>query len=267
MQQQWLTFARSLASQAGEIIRQARANDGFDREFKSGHELVTSTDLAVDKFLVDEISKTYPSHVIFSEESSPSTLLDPESDQVVWVIDPIDGTVNFAQGLEHVAVSIGVYQGGQRRVGVVEAPFLHKQYWAAKGQGAFCNDQPLAAASGKALRNAVIATGFPYVRDNLDELLRYVREILTHCQDIRRNGSAALDLCGVAEGILDGYYESVKPWDMAAGALIATEAGAVVGAFGKQRAEWPLELNGDHLLVVSADLYQSILEILQKCKK
>jgi myo-inositol-1(or 4)-monophosphatase len=267
MLQEWLAFARALASQAGEMIRQARDNDGFERDYKGGHELVTSTDLAVDKFLVTAISRAYPNHVIFSEESSPATLLEPESDQVVWVIDPIDGTVNFAQGLEHVAVSIGVYQGGQRRVGVVEAPFLHKQYWAAKGQGAFCNGRRLAVARGKSLRNAVVATGFPYVREDLDELLGYVREILTHCQDIRRNGSAALDLCGVAEGILDGYYESVKPWDMAAGALIATEAGAVVGAFGKQRAEWPQELNGDHILVATADLYQSILEILQKCKK
>lgn len=264
--QKWLESAKNWAFQAGEIIRNGRLNGQFQHDYKLGHELVTSVDLAVDRFLCEQIQTVFPEHLIFSEESSPDLTLALNSGVPVWVIDPIDGTVNFAQGLLHVAVSIAVYYQGYRIVGVVHAPFLEETYHAVRGGGAWLNDQPISVSKRSELRNAVVATGFPYQRDSLPELIQCVAAVLGQCQDIRRNGSAALDLCAVACGQMDAYYESVKPWDMAAGALIAEEAGAVVGSFGGQRAQWPTALNGDNLLVSTPKLFTPLEALLVEAK-
>ena len=264
--ERWLACATDWARHAGNLMREGRSADAFKRNYKSGHELVTSVDLAVDAFICSQIRSVFPEHLIFSEESSPDLNVAMSADVPVWVIDPIDGTVNFAQGLPHVAISIGVFYKGQRWLGVVYGPFLEEMYTAIKGQGAALNGQPISVSWRDNLRNAVVATGFPYQRNTLPELMAYVTAILTNCQDIRRNGSAALDLCAVANGQMDAYYENVKPWDMAAGALIAEEAGAVVGAFGTQRSEWPKEINGDCLLVSTPELFEPIKSLLLKAK-
>ncbi|MFD1381821.1 inositol monophosphatase family protein [Rhodanobacter aciditrophus] len=262
----WLESAKEWALHAGGMMQQGRANAEFKRDYKAGHELVTSVDLAVDDYLCTQIVSTFPGHLILSEESSPDLNVAMASDVPVWVIDPIDGTVNFAQGLPHVAVSIAVFYRGERWVGVVYGPFLNEMYSAVKGKGAWLNDRPISVSGRNVLRNAVVATGFPYQRDTLYELMGYVTAVLANCQDIRRNGSAALDLCAVANGQMDAYYENVKPWDMAAGALIAEEAGATIGAFGAQRAEWPKAINGDSLIVATPELYDAINTLLQESR-
>ncbi|MBM6552161.1 inositol monophosphatase family protein [Marinomonas ostreistagni] len=263
---EWLSYAKSWAKHAGAIMVEAREQADFSAEYKDHHELVTSTDVAIDEYLCRQIRYTFPDHLILSEESSPDLALAHDSDVPVWVIDPIDGTINYAQGLLHVAVSIAVFYRGERWVGVVHAPFLAATYAAAKGQGAWLNDEVIQVRQRDALRNAIIATGFPYQKDALPELMGYLSSVLSHCQDIRRNGSAALDLCAVACGQMDGYYESVKPWDMAAGALIAQEAGARVGHFADTSGQWPLAIDGEHLLVASPDLYQPLFEVLTLSK-
>ncbi len=262
----WLESAKEWALHAGGMMQQGRANAQFKRDYKAGHELVTSVDLAVDDYLCTQIVSTFPGHLILSEESSPDLNVAMASDVPVWVIDPIDGTVNFAQGLPHVAVSIAVFYRGERWVGVVYGPFLNEMYSAVKGKGAWLNDRPISVSGRNVLRNAVVATGFPYQRDTLYELMGYVTAVLANCQDIRRNGSAALDLCAVANGQMDAYYENVKPWDMAAGALIAEEAGATIGTFGAQRAEWPKAINGDSLIVATPELYDAINTLLQESR-
>lgn len=264
---EWLDCAKKWAIHAGLMMIEARDNSAFSQQYKSGHELVTSTDLAIDEYLCRQISDAFPDHLILSEESSPDLRVAQASDTPVWVIDPIDGTINFSQGLLYVAVSIAVFYQGERWIGVVHAPFLSQTFSAIKGRGAWLNDEPIRVNKRNELRNAVVATGFPYRKDDLPNLMPMLGAVLAHCQDIRRNGSAALDLCAVACGVMDAYYESVKPWDMAAGALIASEAGAVVGSFAEQDDQWPQAINGDNLLVVVPDLYQSLLEILQVCEK
>lgn len=264
---EWLGYAKSWAKHAGSMMIEARTEATFSADYKTDHELVTSTDLAIDAYLCQQIQYTFPDHLILSEESSPDLILAQESGVPVWVIDPIDGTINYAQGLLHVAVSIAVYYQGERWVGVVHAPFLKDTYAAAKGQGAWLNDEAIQVSTRDNLRNAIVATGFPYQKEVLPQLIEHLSAVLSKCQDIRRNGSAALDLCAVACGQMDAYYESVKPWDMAAGALIAEEAGAVVGTFGDQCALWPNAINGDYLLVASPDVYQPLLEVLQLSKK
>lgn len=259
---EWLEFAKSLAVSAGEMMLEARSKAVFVRDYKSDHELVTSTDLAIDQFLCSNIRKRYPEHLILSEESSPDLQLTSR-DIPVWVIDPIDGTANFAHGHAHVAVSIGVYLNGERKIGVVNAPFLSECYWARKSHGAYCNDELLSISGNSVLRNALVATGFPYQKDALKPILDRVSRVLHACQDIRRNGSAALDLCWVAAGRLDGYFETVKPWDMAAGALIAEESGARVGRYSARQTSWPEAINGDSLLVSSPTLFDDLYALLQ----
>lgn len=260
---EWYDYANSWAKHAGALMVEARQEASFATDYKSDHELVTSTDLAIDAYLCEQIHNTFPDHLILSEESSPDLLVAQQSNTPVWVIDPIDGTINYAQGLLHVAVSIAVFYQGQRWVGVVHAPFLNETYSAIKGRGAWLNDEDIRVSARDDLRNAIVATGFPYQKDTIPELMKTLSSVLSSCQDIRRNGSAALDLCAVARGQMDAYYESVKPWDMAAGALIAAEAGARIGAYAPQSQLWPKEINGDCLLVSTPDVYQSLLEVLQ----
>jgi myo-inositol-1(or 4)-monophosphatase len=260
---EWLSFAKSLAMNAGVMIVAARESSTFVRNYKMDHELVTSTDIAVDQYICSRIIENYPSHRILSEESSPNIELGNIADDVpVWVIDPIDGTVNFAHGHHHVAISIGLYVGDQRILGVVNAPFLGECFWALKGSGAFCNGKLLAVSGAQELRNALVATGFPYQKTALVPILERVSRILHHCQDVRRNGSAALDLCWVAAGRLDAYFESVKPWDMAAGVLIAEEAGAKVGYYLSNTSTWPDVVNGEGLLVSTPQLYADLLSLV-----
>lgn len=261
--EQWLAFAKKLAFQAGEMLKEERQRANFDRQYKQGEELVTSADMALDDWLCDSIRETFPAHKILSEESSPDFCFDNLStSDVVWVIDPIDGTVNFAHEHKHVAISIGLFQAGRRVGGVVNAPFLQELYWAGLGMGAYCNDKPIQVSRAEKLSRALVATGFPYQKDDLDTLLRRVKQILSHCQDVRRAGSAALDLCWVASAKLDAYYESVKPWDMAAGALIAEEAGATVGYFLEPSQSLPEALRSEYLLVATPDLYQDLAALL-----
>jgi myo-inositol-1(or 4)-monophosphatase len=264
---EWHSYAKSWAKHAGSMMMEARQKASFDREYKTGHELVTSTDIAIDEYLCENIRQTFPDHLILSEESSPDLAFAQGASVPVWVIDPIDGTINFAQGLLHVAVSIAVYYQGERWVGVVHAPFLQETYTAVRGQGAWLNSEPIQVSQRNDLRNAVVATGFPYDKATLPILIKQLQAVLSRCQDVRRNGSAALDLCAVARGQMDAYYESVKPWDMAAGALIAEEAGAIVGHFHEQGSKWPSKINGEFLLAATPDLYQSLLEVLQVVDK
>ncbi|AEF53647.1 inositol monophosphatase family protein [Marinomonas posidonica] len=260
---QWLSFAKQLAQDAGELIVEARKTATFDRNYKLHHELVTSTDIAVDTFICEKIAATFPHHKILSEESFPELDVDSLVDGVpIWVIDPIDGTVNFAHGHHHVAVSIGLFIGSTRILGVVYAPFLAECYSALRGKGAYCNDQKLFVSAASALRNALVATGFPYQKASLPDLIERLSRVLHACQDVRRNGSAALDLCWVAAGRLDAYYETVKPWDMAAGALIAEEAGARLGYFLAPQVAWPEAVNGEGLLVSTPALYDDLKALL-----
>ena len=264
---EWLGYAKSWAKHAGAMLIEARQEAAFSSDYKGDHELVTSTDLAIDDYLCQQIRYTFPEHRILSEESSPDMTLARESGSPVWVIDPIDGTINYAQGLLHVAVSIAVFYQGQRWVGVVHAPFLEQTFAAAKGQGAWLNDEPIQVSARSDLRNAIVATGFPYQKELLPRLIEQLSHVLGACQDIRRNGSAALDLCAVACGQMDAYYESVKPWDMAAGALIAEEAGARIGTFDEPSTQWPQAINGDYVLAATPDLYQPLQEVLALAKK
>jgi myo-inositol-1(or 4)-monophosphatase len=220
---------QSMAIQAGKILR-----DGYGQKHNIQHkgpvDLVTEIDRRSEDFIVSRIQASYPDHTIITEESAPMA-----GNRQYWYIDPLDGTVNYAHGLPTFSVSIAYVENDQAKMGVVYDPLRDECFCAERGIGAFLNGEPLHVAHATRLVDSLLVTGFPYdiattQANNLDYYGRFAR--LT--QGVRRSGSAALDLCYVAAGRFDGYWElSLKTWDLAAGGLIAEEAGAkVTTAFG-----------------------------------
>lgn len=247
--------AITLAQQAGELIKSMRG--GLSVSYKSNIELVTQADVAADRMITDALQRTFPSHHIISEELAPDGEM---SDQPTWIIDPIDGTVNYAHQHNQVAVSIAFYDQGEPQFGVVYNPFLNELFYAHKGQGAYLNDQRIQVSGATSLRRAIIATGFPYDKDTTHTLTKRLGDVLKACADVRRLGSAALDICWVACGRMDGYYESVKLWDFAAARIIAQEAGATCGHFSPSNtsSNW----RGDDLIITTPALYNDLHALL-----
>ncbi len=187
---------------------------------------VTEADKASEKAIFDIIRKHYPNHFILSEESGEMV----QDSEYKWIIDPIDGTVNFAQGIPICGVSIGLEKNGELIMGTVYNPFMNEFYFAEKDNGAFLNGEPIHVTKKSDLNIACIATGFPYNyvesdNDPVTSMAKFVKNGIS----VRRLGSAALDLCWVAAGRLDAYYEhAIQPWDAAAGVLMVQEAGGIV---------------------------------------
>jgi myo-inositol-1(or 4)-monophosphatase len=260
--QQRLELAVAIAKEAGDRIVEARRRQTFGQRYKHGQELVTDVDLAVDILISERLDAHLPGESRLSEELAPDRDVMTLSD-ALWVVDPLDGTVNFAHGLHHVGVSIAWVSEGRTRLGVVHAPFLGETFTALLGQGAWCNGRPIHASRITDLKHCLVATGFPYRRDSRPPLMRRLMAVLDNCQDVRRNGAAALDLCDVACGRLDAYYESVSPWDFAAGWLIAREAGARTGHLYPCPEGFPDDLYGENLLVSAPEIHAELGELLR----
>lgn len=213
-----------LAQQAGRILSEYYEKD-VRIDFKGEIDLVTEADRHAEAFLLSEIRRRFPGHTILAEETGGR--LDGECQ---WYVDPLDGTVNYAHGVPIFCVSLAYARAGQLELAAIYDPMRHELFSAARGRGAWLNGRPLRVSDETQLERALLVTGFPYdtwhtPRNNFDNFAHLAR--LT--QGVRRLGSAALDLCYVAAGRFDGYWElSLKPWDVAAGALICQEAGALV---------------------------------------
>ncbi|WP_252108705.1 MULTISPECIES: inositol monophosphatase family protein [unclassified Halomonas] len=249
-----------IAEDAGRMILKAREEQRFDQRLKAGIELVTDVDVAVDTFISEALSQRFPGELQLSEELSPDQGLGAQ--EPLWVVDPIDGTVNFAQGLRHVAVSIAWLEKGVGKIGVIHAPFLGETFTAFEGGGAFCNGQPIKPSSATELPATLVGTGFPYDRAARKALMPRLEAILTHCQDIRRNGAAALDICDIACGRLDAYVETVSPWDFAAGWVIAREAGATLGRLVEVPDGVSPDLYPDELLITAPGVFEQMKTLL-----
>ncbi|MGY0398435.1 MAG: inositol monophosphatase family protein [Ostreibacterium sp.] len=222
-----LTIAKRAAYSAATIITQSfdRLNRIDIRE-KAPNDYVSEIDIAVEASLIKTIHEAYPHHQIIAEESGKT---GPDNSEYRWVIDPIDGTTNFIKGLPHFAISIALYKQKKLEAGLVYQPITNEMFSASRGAGATLNDHKIRVA--KTLpENAVIITGIPYRHPHLMPMqINQIKKVLSTFPDIRRLGSAALDLCYVACGRVDGYFElGLAEWDIAAGALIAQESGAIV---------------------------------------
>lgn len=257
------TVALAAALEAGEIIRQLRERGQVDISFKSEKDLVTNADLQAEASIMKRVRESFPTHGFLTEESAPSadakTLLGP-----LWVIDPIDGTANYTHGHYQTAVSIAFAFEGRVLVAVVHAPFLNETFQAVKGQGATLNRNPIKPRPIGDLNLALVATGYPGWRTSSHHMIQQTHAVLDNCRDIRRLGAASLDICWVAMGRLDGYWESVRPWDIAAGGLIAREAGARTGSIIPRPADeiLPQELYGENYLVATPGIYEGLRTLL-----
>ncbi len=192
-------------------------------------DLVTQTDVMVEKMLVDRLGTIIPGATFWSEEIHAASGLQKST----WIIDPIDGTTNFVHQLPFVATSIALWNEGEPVLGVINLPVMGEMFHAVKGQGAYCNGERIQVSQAGDLRNCVIATGFPYtIADEIEPVIRSLKRVLLTTQGVRRAGAAAVDLAYTACGRVDGFYEiGLKPWDTAAGILLVTEAGGRISRF------------------------------------
>lgn len=230
----YLALAEELVAAAAAYLR-----DAVERpqriEHKGAIDLVTETDRAVEALIVERLRRELPDHVVVGEEGSAGrALAAPPGDRWAWYVDPLDGTTNFAHRHPHFAVSLGLMRGPAAQVAVVADPLRGETFTAVRGGGARCNGRPIRVSDTAELAHALLATGTPYDRrERVDLYLGAIRDFMLRCQGIRRGGSAALDLCWLACGRVDAYWEwRLGPWDVAAGALIVREAGGAVSDFG-----------------------------------
>jgi myo-inositol-1(or 4)-monophosphatase len=218
-----VTIAARAARSAGNVIlRYMNRIDGLNVVEKQQMDFVSEVDKLAEAEIIKELRRAYPDHAILAEESG-ATGKGP----LTWVIDPLDGTHNYLRGIPHFSVSIALLEKGVPIHAVVFDPLRDELYTASKGDGAYINDRRMRVSKRENLGGAMIATGFPFrQREHLPAQLDMTRAILGQAEDIRRSGSAALDLAYVAAGRYDGYFEiGLKPWDMAAGVLLVHEAG------------------------------------------
>lgn len=218
---EWQKVIR-LVRQAGEILLD-RAS-ARQVTVKGRADYVTQVDLAVQRFLKQELAALTPDIPLLSEEQDNSRL---DFSRPLWVLDPVDGTTNLIHGFPASAVSLGLLEGEEVTLGVVYNPFSRELFTAKAGAGAFLGDDPIRVREGQDLEHSLIAVGTsPYHKERTEENFALFARVFSQCEDIRRTGSAALDLCQVACGRLDGYLErGLKPWDYAGGWVILREAG------------------------------------------
>jgi myo-inositol-1(or 4)-monophosphatase len=259
-----LLFTQALARDAGKLIVDERATAALTHEYKNGDELVTNADIKADQFICEVIARQFPDHQILSEESSPDLGAVQKITTPLWIIDPIDGTVNYAHGHNHSAISIAYVEDSQTKVGVVYNPFSEELFYAESGKGAFLNGNPISVSSEVELRRSLIATGFPYDKSTLAPMIPRLHAVLANCADIRRIGSAALDICFLAMGRLEGYYESLSIWDFAAARLIAQEAGAECGHFSEVPSGIDPQFYDRDILISNPTIYPLLRALLQE---
>jgi myo-inositol-1(or 4)-monophosphatase len=248
-------FAIDLARRAGALLR-----DGLRQQrqidLKSPFELVTDMDRASEQLIVGAIRAAYPSHAILAEESGGA--IDPA--QPTWIIDPLDGTNNYAHGFPFFCVSIGLWAGQQPLLGAVYDPLRDELFHASAGAGAFCNDRRLQVSPVPSLAASLISTGFPYrYADLAENNLRQFDRIQARCQGVRRAGAAALDISYVAAGRLEAHWElDLKPWDTAAAAVVLLEAGGrITGAQGQPWHPWD-----EYMIASNGQIHDELMQAL-----
>ncbi len=249
-----------VAREAGQLLL-----DSFEQEirvaYKGPYDLVTEVDHRSEALIVDAIRAVFPDHDILAEEGEHGRR---RADHC-WIIDPLDGTTNYAHGYPWFAVSIALEVCGQLELGVVYNPYVEEFYFAEQGRGAFLNQRPLQVSSVTTLEKALLATGFAYDHktsavNNYDFFTEFQRQ----AQACRRPGVASLDLASVAAGRFDGFWEmKLKPWDLAAGVLLITEAGGRVSDFDGR----PMSLYGLECLASNGHIHEVMQDILQHGKR
>ncbi len=250
----YLKFAEILARGAGEILRKE-----FPKEqriqFKGEINIVTDADRLSEQWLIQRIVQDFPGHDIMTEESAGVN----HGSRCRWIIDPLDGTTNYAHGYPVFCVSIALEIEGDVQCGAIFNPMTNEMFTAERGNGAFLNGSPLTVSSTEDLSRSLLATGFPYdIRESEENNINYFLAMIKKAQAIRRAGSAALDLACVAAGRFDGYWElKLKPWDTAAASLVVKEAGGRISdLFGNN-----YKLTSPHILASNGKIHERMIQV------
>jgi myo-inositol-1(or 4)-monophosphatase len=254
-----LTQTAIQAARLGGAILQDYSQKGFTIHSKGETiNLVTEADLQSEKTIIQLIQKTFPKHQILSEEQG---LQDIPQHSIKWIIDPLDGTINFAHGFPMYNVSIGVEYQGICVIGVIYDPNKSELFLGQQGRGASLNGKPIHVSATPKLAEALLVTGFPYdVHTATDNNLKECCAFTLRARGMRRTGTAALDLCYIACGRLDGFWElQLKPWDTAAGKVIVEEAGGKITNYLGE----PYSIYGNTLIATNSHIHQEMIEVLQ----
>ena len=246
------------AARAAGAILQERARLGFRIEHKNAVNLVTDADTQAEQAIIERIREAHPEHQILAEEQG---IVVQNDSPYKWVIDPLDGTTNFAHGFPAYCVSIGVEYQGSCILGVVFDPTRQELFVGEMGSGAFLNDQPIRVSQTASLNAALVVTGFGYdIRETSNNNLDYFARFALRAQGVRRMGAAALDLCYVASGRLDGYWElKLHPWDTAAGVVILEEAGGQVTDLQGN----PYSIYGTGIVASNGQFHNEMVDVLR----
>lgn len=252
-----LQVAVDAALAAGHIQKE-RADSVGEIQYKGEINLVTEIDLLCEQEVISRIQKAFPGHAFLAEESG-ATAGDADH---LWIIDPLDGTVNYAHGYPCYCVSIGYQHKGEVVVGVVYNPCLDELFVAEKGQGATLNGKPIAVSTTIDLKQSLLATGFAYdINESENNNLDHFQNFIKACQAIRRPGSAAMDLCYTAMGRFEGFWElKLHPWDYAAGWLMIEEAGGQVTRFDGS----PFQMGDRSILTSNGHIHPAMVDVLMK---
>jgi len=257
-----LEVAKEAAYEAGEIqlsfIGKKKEISHKSNEF----DLVTIADKQSEEKILSVIQANFPDHDFLGEESG---VHGEQKSQYLWVVDPLDGTTNFAHNFPHFAVSIGLVKDGEIFLGVVYDPCKNELFWAAEGTGAYLNSEPINTSKICSLKTSLLATGFPNSKEkSLEDNLLYFREFIYNSQAVRRPGAASLDLCYVAAGRLDGFWElNLAPWDVTAGTCIVREAGGKVTNFDSEDFNPQIR----NILASNTVIHEQMKEVLRLCNK
>jgi myo-inositol-1(or 4)-monophosphatase len=253
-----LNFATQIAREAGGILIQKL---GAARITNKGDiDLVTEADIASEELIIDRIRSHYPQHGILAEESGEAVMVGAQRSDWKWIIDPLDGTTNYAHGYPCFCVSIGLERAGEMELGVIYDPLRNEMFAAERGQGATLNERRIRVSSVEDLNSAMLCTGFPYNVRERPDFAREFANFTLRAQAVRRDGSAAIDLAYVACGRFDGFWEDgLNPWDMAAGLLLIEEAGGRVTNFQDEA----LSIYTKKVVASNGLVHQSMLEVLR----
>jgi len=256
----YLEVAITAAKEAGRI-QMLHYGQAHSVEYKGEFNPVTEVDRFCDEAIQRTILDAFPGHEIMTEESP----FEKKGSPWRWIIDPLDGTINYCRGFPFFSVSIGLEKDGEVILGVVYIPVLDELFVAQKGKGAFLNGRRISVSQTDRLKRSFLATGFPYdVQERPEYYLRYFHQFIRQTFAIRRPGSAAIDLCYVAAGRFDGFWElKLHPWDVAAGILLITEAGGKATGFKGQ----PLSIYAEETLVSNGLIHGQMLQAIQEMEE
>ncbi len=255
---QMTALVETVAREAGTLLAE-RFGQVHEIHYKGAVNPVTEADIAAERWILRRLREAFPTHRFLAEEEGGAPWHAPHP---IWIIDPLDGTNNFAHNLPHIAISIALVMEGRPVVGLIYDPLREELFKAWRGGGAWLNGRPMRVSVVERLRDAFLATGFPYDRRTArDNNTRRLDHFLRRSQGIRRLGAATLDLAYVACGRFDGYWElGLKPWDVAAGLLLVEEAGGRVTDYGGE----PNPLSGETIVASNGRIHDAMLRVIRE---